>query len=195
MTGLARLPGVRFSRVSLHAGLHAGPVLVSVLVAAALAGAARTASADVLKVGDRLAELDVATDAAGKPVKLKAFKGKWVLVTAGASWCGPCKKELPAWDKAAGDLKGKVTFVVLTLDNELADGKKFHKKLKLKNMVVTYLPEEKSGVAASYGAATMPSTFVADPKGVIRYVHAGFDERDAASEIKTLEAALAKLMK
>lgn len=153
------------------------------------------AHADVLKVGDRLAELDVAVDGAGKAVKLKAYKGKWVVVTAGASWCGPCKKELPAWDKAAGDLKGKVTFVVLTLDNDVKNGKKFAKKLKLKNMVVTYLPEETSGVAASYGAATMPSTFVADPKGVIRYVHPGFDERDPAKEIKALEAKLAELMK
>ena len=39
-----------------------------------------TAHADVLKVGDRLAELDVAVDAGGKPFKLKALRGKWVVL-------------------------------------------------------------------------------------------------------------------
>jgi len=153
------------------------------------------AAADVLKVGDRAAELDVAIDAKGKAVKLRAYKGKWVLVTAGAGWCVPCKKELPTWDKVAGELKDKITFVALTLDNDIADGKRFHKKLGLKNMVVVYLPEEKSGVAARYGAATMPSSFVIDPQGIVRHVHSGFDERNASGEAKKLKAALAKLIK
>ncbi|MBA3819607.1 MAG: TlpA family protein disulfide reductase [Deltaproteobacteria bacterium] len=160
----------------------------------ALGVSASAASADVLAVGDRAAELDVAVDASGKPVKLKAFKGRWVLLTAGAAWCVPCKKELPAWDKVAGELKDKITFVALTLDNDIADGKRFHKKLGLKNMVIVYLPEEKSGVAARYGAATMPSSFVVDPQGIVRHVHLGFDERNASGEQKKLKAALAKLI-
>ncbi|MDQ3365461.1 MAG: TlpA family protein disulfide reductase [Myxococcota bacterium] len=157
--------------------------------------AAAPASAGVLTVGDRAAELDVAVDASGKPVKLKAFKGRWILVTAGAAWCVPCKKELPAWDKVAGELKDKITFVALTLDNDIADGKRFHKKLGLKNMVIVYLPEEKSGVAARYGAATMPSSFVVDPQGIVRHVHLGFDERNPGGEQKKLKAALTKLIK
>ena len=177
------------SRAARLTGVRALALVFTLLVASG------AAEAGVLKVGDRLAELDVAVDAKGKAFKLKAFKGKWVLVTAGAAWCVPCKKELPAWDKAAAKLKDKLTFVALTLDNDVADGKKFHKKLKLKNMVLVYLPEEKSGVAATYGAATMPSTFIADPKGVVRYVHAGFDDSDPDAEIAKLEAAVAKLIK
>ena len=156
---------------------------------------AGTASADVLKVGDRAAELDVAVDAGGKAIKLKSFKDKWVLVTAGAGWCKPCAKELPTWDKVAADYKDKVVFISLTLDNDVSDGKKFQKKMNLKNMVVAYMPEEKSGVAARYGAATMPSTFVIDPQGVVRHVHAGFAERDAGGESKKLKKALDALVK
>src|SRR3954467_5269332 len=106
------------------------------LVIAVLLATAGTARADVLKVGDHLAELDVATDASGKAVKLKAWKGKWVVVTVGADWCKPCAKELPTWDKLAGepDLKGKVVFVAIDIDDEIDVGKKFHDKLKLKNM-------------------------------------------------------------
>jgi peroxiredoxin len=153
------------------------------------------AHADVLAKGDRLKELDVAVDAKGKSFKLKPLnKDKWILVTAGAAWCVPCKKELPAWDKLAGELKGKITFVALGFDNEIADGKKFHDKLKLKNMVLAYMPEEKSAVAAAYGADTMPSTFVIDPQGVVRLVKEGFNERDADGEIKKMRGELAKLL-
>jgi peroxiredoxin len=165
------------------------------LVVLALLVGAHPSFADPLKVGDRAAELDVAVDAGGKSFKLKSLKGKWILVTAGAGWCKPCKKELPAWDKVAGELKDKITFVSLTLDNDIDDGKTFQKKLGLKNMVVVYLPEEKSGVASRYGASTMPSSFVIDPAGVVRHVHSGFDERNASGEQKKLKAALEKLMK
>ena len=89
----------------------------AVLALLVLAG---TAHADELKVGDRIAELDTATDAAGKPFKVKAIKG-WRVLTFGASWCKPCAKELPAWDKIAPDYKGKVTFVAVDLDGDADD--------------------------------------------------------------------------
>lgn len=171
------------------AGLAAAAALLAILVPAT------PARADVLKVGDRLAELDVATDGNGKPVKLKSFKGKWVVLTVGADWCKPCAKELPVWDKLAGELKGKVVFVAVDIDDEIDVGKKFHDKLKLHNMVRAYLPSEKSGVAASYGSDHMPSTFVGDPQGVVRLVREGFEAGDADGEYKKFKDQLAKLVK
>ena len=153
------------------------------------------AHADVLKVGDRLAELDVAVDASGKPFKLRAFKGKWVLVTVGADWCKPCAKELPTWDKLAGELKGKVVFIAIDIDDDIAVGKRFHDKLKLRNMVRVYMPSDKSGVAGNYGSDHMPSTFVADDKGIVRLVREGFEAGDADGEYRKLKDALAKLVK
>jgi len=156
------------------------------------AGAAR---ADVLKVGDRLAELDVATDAGGKPVKLKAYKGKWLVVTVGADWCKPCAKELPTWDRLAGEMKGKAVFIAVDIDDDLEVGKKFHDRLRLRNMVRVYLPSERSGVVASYGSDHMPSTFVADGQGVVRLVREGFEAGDADGEYKKFKDALVKLVK
>ncbi|HVK87744.1 MAG TPA: TlpA disulfide reductase family protein [Kofleriaceae bacterium] len=171
-------------------------MLRSLLVAFALViTAVAPAAADVLKVGDRLAELDIAVDAKGKPVKLKAFRNKWVLVTVGAAWCKPCAKELPTWDKLAAELAGKVSFVAIGIDDEIETGKKFHQKLKLKNMSLAYMPASKSGVVASYGSDTMPTTVVADPKGIVRMVRRGFEEGDASGELKKMRAELAKLVK
>jgi thiol-disulfide isomerase/thioredoxin len=179
-------------RCSPRLGSLARPLLLALVAVAGLASSAR---ADVLKVGDRLAELDIAIDAGGKPVKLKAWKGKWLVITVGADWCKPCAKELPTWDKLAGELKGKVVFVAIDLDEELEVGKKFHDRLKLKNMQRVYLPAEKSSAAGSYGSATMPSTFVADPNGVVRLVQAGFEGGDVDGEYKKLKGALDKLTK
>jgi thiol-disulfide isomerase/thioredoxin len=160
----------------------------------AFAGAA-PAAADVLRVGDKVAELDVAIDDAGKAFKLRSLKGKWVVLTVGASWCKPCKKELPTWDKMAGLMKDKAVFVAVNLDNDLADGKRFNKQLKLKNMKLVYMSPEKSAVSARYGADTMPTTFVFDPNGVVKHRKDGFAERDPDGEYKKFRAELDRLLR
>jgi len=179
MTRVARLTSM--SRIA--------PVVVAVLALAA------PASADVLKVGDRAAELDVAVDAHAKPFKLKAYKGKWLLVTVGAKWCKPCAKELPTWDKLAGELKSKITFVAVDIDDDIAAGKKFHDQLKIKNMTRVYLPADKSGVVARYGSDTMPTTFIVDKSGVVRSVKKGFEDGDSSGEYNKMKSDLEKLIK
>jgi thiol-disulfide isomerase/thioredoxin len=161
---------------------------VVILVFLALTGG--LASAQALKVGDRLAELDIAVDNAGKPFKLKSYKGKWVLVTVGAEWCKPCAKELPTWDKLAPEFKDKISFIAINIDDNSDDGKKFFKKLKIANLVQVFLPADKSAVVAKYGSDNMPTTFVADPQGVVRYVRAGFEKGDTSGEQKKMRAQL-----
>ena len=163
----------------------------ALLAIVAVVGLSTAAHANTLKVGDRLAELDVAVDARGKAFKLKTLKGKWLVVTIGAAWCKPCAKELPAWDKLAAAKAGKVTFVAIDIDDEIDDGKRFHDKLKLKNMTRVYMPNEKSSVAGRYGADAMPTTFVIDPQGIVRLVHKTFN----AGDEKKLSAELDKLVK
>jgi len=163
------------------------------LVIAAFVVSASAAHAEVLKVGERLAELDVGKDAGGKTYKLKGLSGKWVVVTIGADWCKPCAKELPTWDKLAGQLAGKVTFVAIDIDNDPATGKRFHDKLKLKNMTRVYLPADKSAVAERYGADHMPTTFVANPDQIIKVVKDGFETGDADGELKKMKDQLDKL--
>jgi thiol-disulfide isomerase/thioredoxin len=162
-------------------------ITIPALVLATLV-AARPASADELKVGDRIAELDTAVDVGGKAFRLKPLKG-WKMLTFGASWCKPCAKELPAWDKLAPKFKGKVTFVAVNIDNDSAKGKKFFSKLKVKNLMKVYLPADAASGDDAYATGTFPSTFVIDPQGILRIVHKGFasgDDGDLAKQLDEL---------
>ncbi len=169
--------------------MRAAAVAVGLLVSVV----SGSAFADELKVGDRLAELDTAVDVSGKAFRVKATKG-WKMLTFGASWCKPCAKELPAWDGIAPDYKGKVDFVAVDLDSERDAGKGFHKKLKLHNMKLVYLSPD-SAVAAKYGSDHMPTTVLADPDGIIRYIRGGFEKGDVDGEVKKMKEQIAKLVK
>lgn len=146
-------------------------------VGLALVAATHQVAYAEIKVGDRAPELDAAKTEAGKEWKLKNVKG-WKLMTFGAKWCVPCAKELPAWDKLAPSFKGKVTFIAVNVNNDRKDGKKFHDKLKLKNLLRIYMPQEQATADEQYDTGTFPSTFVVDPQGIIRHIHVGYESGD-----------------
>ena len=165
------------------------PAVVVTLVATVALALARPAQAEIA-VGDRAPELDSARCEAGRPFRIKRYRGKWVLVTFGGSWCKPCKAELPAWDKLAPEYRGKVTFVAVNIDNDPKKGKKFNDKLKLRNLTRVYLPADAAVGDDAYETGTFPSTFVIDPKGIIRFVHRGYESGDAGK----VREALGKLL-
>jgi peroxiredoxin len=144
-----------------------------VVIIALLAGLAHAE----IKTGDHFVELDAKT-AKGKKFRLKDMAGKWVLYTFGASWCQPCHKELPAWDKIAPKFSGKVLFVAVNINNKEEEGKQFIDSLKLKNIFPVFMPDENSPAMKAYDPDRMPSTFVIDPQGVIRIVQYGYDKGD-----------------
>ncbi len=147
------------------------------------------AFADV-KRGDHFVELD-AKSAAGKSFHLKDMSGRWVLFTFGASWCQPCHKELPAWDKLAPRYRGKVLFVSVNINNDEKDGRQFMDSLKLKHVFPVFMPDDASPAMKAYDPDKMPSTFVIDPKGVIQLVQYGYDPGDESK----LAAKLDELVK
>ena len=144
-----------------------------VVIIAMLAGVAHAE----IKTGDKFVELDAKT-AKGKKFRLKDMAGKWVLFTFGASWCQPCHKELPAWDKIEPKFHGKALFVAVNIDDKQADGEAFLDGLKLKHVFPVFMPDENSPAMKAYDPDRMPSTFVIDPQGVVRVVQYGYDKGD-----------------
>jgi thiol-disulfide isomerase/thioredoxin len=166
------------------------PVLCLALVGALSAGHsfANEAEAKVRK-GDRASSFVSVKDGAGKTFKLKKYKDRVVVLTFGASWCKPCKKELPAFEKLAKkyDIK-KVIFVAVNIDSKLSKGKAFAQKAGLKKVVALFDP--KSSTVESYEPPTMPSTFIIK-KGIVKHVHAGYRSGD----IPKLEKLINKELK
>jgi thiol-disulfide isomerase/thioredoxin len=171
-----------------------GSALARILPAVGLAAliAVPAASAKVRK-GDRAAELVQVKTQAGKAVRLKPLKDQVVVITFGASWCAPCKKELPALEKLARKYAGaraKVSFIAINIDTEPAKGKKFMKEAGLAKVIAAYDPRKTS--VASFDPPTMPTTFVLRG-GVVRHMHAGFRAGDENKLDRLIAAELKKL--
>jgi peroxiredoxin len=141
----------------------------------ALCSASPLAHAEVRK-GDRAAELVQVSDAAGKTISLGRFKDKVVVLTFGASWCEPCKKELPLLAKMAPKLRSEgVEIVTVNIDDNQKNAEAF---LKQHGIQLTVVSDNDKHIVGKYEPAKMPSSFAIDKSGVVRAVNAGFEPVD-----------------
>ena len=156
-------------------------VLVALIGTPALAG---------VKQGDRAAEFVQVVDASGKAMSLKRFKDQVVVVTFGASWCEPCKKELPAWEKLAQKYQKKgaaVVFIAVNIDTETAKAKKFMSQARLRAVRAAY--DRQKSTVESYDPPKMPSTFVIK-RGIVKHVHAGYESGDESKLAAVIDREL-----
>ena len=107
----------------------------------------------------------VFTNDKGEALTLASFKGKTVLLNLWATWCGPCREEMPSLDrlqKALGSDKFEV--VALSLDRQGADAvRKFLADVKAQNLKLYVDPTAKQGNALKL--AGMPTTILIDREG------------------------------
>jgi thiol-disulfide isomerase/thioredoxin len=104
-------------------------------------------------------------DLNGMVVKFSDFKGKIVFLNFWATWCPPCRFEMPAMEKLHKKLKNK-DFVMLAVDLQepAAVVKKYFKKHKLTFMSLMDTDGEVSGL---FGVRSIPTTFILDKEGRI----------------------------
>lgn len=100
------------------------------------------------------------------------FKGKVILVDFWASWCSPCQQALPMYDKFRNEFsRDDFEILAINLDEEISDAKEFLKEHPLSYPV---LYDGKSEIAKRFDLKGMPSSYVIDRKGMVRYQHVGF---------------------
>jgi peroxiredoxin len=142
--------------------------------------------ASALDAGARLPEIGL-TDLSGKRVDVASLKGKVVLVDFWATWCAPCKQEMPVLERLYQKYKDRgFTVVGVSVDQESTNVGSFLKQLKVSFPIVHDKVHE---VANRFHPPRMPSSYVVDRNGVVRYVHGGFRSGDDAkleSELNTL---------
>jgi thiol-disulfide isomerase/thioredoxin len=169
-------------------------LLCALSLGASLAGVARAE----VKSGDRAAELVNIKDRQQKKLTLRSYQGKQIVVlTFGASWCKPCRKELPAYDRIARryqKAKAPVVFVAVNIDSERANADHMIDELGgLKSLRIGFDPQ--GGAVETYEPGTMPTTYIIDQNGLVRDVHAGFEKGDEEEVAKRVDALLAKAAK
>ena len=136
--------------------------------------AASSARAEV-KAGQPAADFAAPT-LAGAPLKLSALRGKVVLVDFWASWCEPCKKELPLLDKLAPRLRAKgIEIVAVNIDDDQSHAADF---VKSHGLHLTVVADATKKIVGAWEPPKMPSSFVVDKQGVVRAVHGGFEPGD-----------------
>ncbi len=142
------------------------------LLAAALAIFAASAGAQALKPwrGGATPPLEL-TDADGKLQRLADYRGSAVLVNFWATWCGPCREEMPSIEALRQSMKGK-RFAVLAVNvgesGRVARG--FAQKLMLG---FPLLLDSDTRTAKAWGARVLPASFIVGPDGAIRYSYYG----------------------
>ncbi len=117
------------------------------------------------------------SDLDGKKHNLSDYRGKVVVMNFWATWCGPCAKEMPAFETLAERLSGE-RFALLTVNfGEKADRiKPFLKKI---GVDVPVLLDPDMGTSKAWAKSGLPTTYVIDAEGKIRYQVLGVMEWDA----------------
>lgn len=113
-----------------------------------------------------------------KPTSLHALRGHVVLLDIWASWCEPCKVELPMLDAIAARLRSKnVVVAAVSIDQDVGNVRQFLSTRKRWN--VRFYHDPTGQVAEQLAPPKMPTSYVIDREGVVQMVNAGFEASDA----------------
>jgi peroxiredoxin len=164
--------------------------LVMLLVAVAI----RVDATDVQPaVGHRAPDFTL-NDVDGTPVRLSGVLGqKAVLLNLWATWCPPCREEMPTMEQAYRDYRAK-GLEVLAVSIDAGDEKSVAGRVRrfVAELRLTFpaLLDVKGEVVRAYRLRGLPTTFLIDRTGVVRAVEIGFRDWTDAESRRKIEALL-----
>jgi peroxiredoxin len=124
----------------------------------------------------------------GSPVALKSLRGNVVYVDFWASWCVPCRLSMPALDTLYKKY-GAQGFRVVGVNKDVTDDD-IDRFLKRVNVSFVLLADKNDTIAKAFDVQAMPSGYLVDRKGVVRFVHRGFTAQTALDLSKEIEGLL-----
>ena len=164
------------------------PAPTAVPEATAASKAAAEAMGPVMR---NMAPNFTAYDDAGNPVSLKDMRGKPVVVNFFASWCGPCKMEMPYFDEFYHQYGDQVTFMMVNLCAFGNDTKENGKRMvEAGGWTFPVYFDTDGDAALKYAIRSMPTTVFVSPDGELMGRHTGVISR--ADLEKTIQAMIAE---
>jgi peroxiredoxin len=121
----------------------------------------------------------------GSNLRLEEYRGQVVLINFWASWCGPCRQEMPLLDRLHHRYED-TGFAVLgvNVEGEVEPAQEIVDKT---NVTFPILIDESQKVSEMYNLQAMPSTVVVDRDGVVRYIHLGYKPGDEAKYVEVVK--------
>lgn len=126
--------------------------------------------------------------ASGAPFRATDARGKVLLVDFWATWCPPCKAAFPRLDalyqkhRASG-----LEVVAVSEDDDQAKAAAF---VTESNVTFTIAYDDDGKAAEAFGVQAMPTSYLVDRRGIVRYVHPGYHPDEAGQ----IEAELTELL-
>ncbi len=126
----------------------------------------------------------------GPNLRLQERQGEVVLINFWASWCGPCRQELPILDR----LHQRYQDAGFSVFGVNVEGKRKPAEKIAKKSKVTFplLIDAGQKVSENYELEAMPTTVVVDRNGKIRYIHRGYKSGDEAKYIEVVKQLIAE---
>jgi thiol-disulfide isomerase/thioredoxin len=130
------------------------------------------------------------TDGEGRPLTLADFRGRMVLLNVWATWCTPCREEMPTLDRLQAQLGGPdFEVVALSIDHDgIAAVRKFYREISIKHLRSYNDPEMRATTAL--GVLGIPATLLIDREGREIGRALGPAEWDAPEVVETIRKHL-----
>lgn len=127
----------------------------------------------------------------GEKARLSEQQGKLVILTFWASWCAPCRKELPYLENVQRKLgKEKVMVYAVSFQEHEESLYEVRKMAKATGWQLTLLGDPNGRIAAQYAISSIPHLFIIGRDGRILAVHAGYGEGSIDEWVEEINRAL-----
>ncbi|MEM6810477.1 MAG: TlpA disulfide reductase family protein, partial [Pseudomonadota bacterium] len=111
-------------------------------------------------------------NAAGENVRLSDLRGEVVMINFWATWCGPCREEMPLLDEMHSRYN-RVGFTLLGVNID-DDPRRAEEMIEALGVTFPVVFDATKKVSEQYDVSAMPVTILLDRDGVVRYVHKGY---------------------
>ena len=158
--------------------------MASLLLAAALPAARAQNVSKPWPAGRALPPL-AATDLNGKAWDLSALRGRAVLINFWATWCAPCKEEMPTLQTLA-ELEGeRLAVLAVNVREPLPRVRRY---VQSSGLSLTVLPDPKGAITQAWGIKVFPTTVLVDASGRPRQVISGAVDWTGAAALNWIKA-------
>lgn len=127
----------------------------------------------------------------GEEVSLSDYRGKFLLLNFWATWCGPCKAEMPSLETLYNKFKTK-NFDILAVSNDIFGARVVEPFVEAYKMTFTVSLDQDLKISNKYKVISLPTTFLIDPEGNIVGVLNGAEDWANAETLAWFEELLAR---